>query len=221
MIKHISLDYWNTIAHPNNSYSLLRTDFISNLFQCSVSKAQFGYTAVKSHFDKMAEEHGLSFHRNECISSLFSQFGHNDKKRLNNWFGSQLDKLFEEYPPIISEELISALIRAAMSGFTISVGSNTNFILGSLLRKTIHKIPFTYFVFSDEIGVSKPHAMFFEKIFENANDLTLVESPNEIIHIGDNLICDGYAVHHGMHFAKVERARDTAAVVNRIVEENT
>ena len=100
------------------------------------------------------------------------------------------NKLFLEFPPhFLNDRIPEMLNELKTSGFTLSLGSNTGFAEGVVLRKLFEKLDilkyFSFLVFSDEIKISKPSAKFFQCILDNT---TL--SKSEILHVGDNPIAD-------------------------------
>ena len=46
-IKHISLDFWNTIGIPNSTYAIQRTELIAEALRIPVLEAKEKYTKVK------------------------------------------------------------------------------------------------------------------------------------------------------------------------------
>ena len=76
---------------------------------------------------------------------------------------------------------------------TISVLSNTAFIKGVTLRKLMSYYElenyFSFQIFSDETGFSKPNKEIFQLVYNQIEILKSVEK-KEVLHIGDNIIAD-------------------------------
>jgi FMN phosphatase YigB (HAD superfamily) len=78
-------------------------------------------------------------------------------------------------------------------GKSINILSNTGFIKGKSLRKLISYYElteyFTFQIYSDEVGYSKPNNEIFQLVFDQVNK-TKETQKKEILHIGDNIIAD-------------------------------
>ena len=76
---------------------------------------------------------------------------------------------------------------------TISLLSNTGFIKGFTLRKLmIHYELDNYFsfqIYSDETGFSKPNSKMFKLVYDQICSNNTIQK-QEILHIGDNSIAD-------------------------------
>ena len=48
---------------------------------------------------------------------------------------------------------------------------------------------FSFQIYSDEVGFSKPNKEIFNLVFDSINKITTIEK-KEILHIGDNIIAD-------------------------------
>lgn len=204
MIKHVSLDAWNTILIPNPEYAEYRTHILSRTFNCSFEFAKNVYTLVKRKFDTFAEKRGEAFNQSFIYDELINAFpkSFNPEVVSADLLRMELEQVFNTFPPTILEETIDTVNTLKEQGITFNVASNTNFISGSILANVINKarINFDFMVFSDlmhacqdtsYIMPSKPNPNFFKKVEEYANIL----HPNgisreEIIHIGDSDICD-------------------------------
>jgi putative hydrolase of the HAD superfamily len=76
---------------------------------------------------------------------------------------------------------------------TLSILSNTAFIKGSTLRKLMLYYEFeNYFsfqIYSDEAGFSKPNKEIFQLVYNEIKHLKSFKK-KEVLHIGDNKIAD-------------------------------
>lgn len=216
-IKHISLDFWNTVGKPNPVFAKHRTAYLSSLFGVSEDRAKSTYTTVKRQLDSEAETEGKSYPREFNIELLIAMFaGDPNDNRLVKKIGDDLDELFRRYPPTIDPEITRACMIAHSRGITLSIASNTNFIKGEEISKTM-EIPFTFELYSDVLEVSKPHPRFFDEISVHARFYNIDARHQQIVHIGDHHICDGAATGFGMNFCLVENY-NTAEVINYILE---
>lgn len=184
--RHISLDFWGTLAQANPAYAIARNRYLAALFTVPVKEVETKYTQIKRWLDKGAAEMGASIPPDLCWDLLV--------RNLSPGFSPEddafdvmchVEKLFLKNAPIISPETRGHIIRLAKRGVTFSIGSNTNFIPGERLWKLgiQEGLPLSFGVFSDEIMVSKPHPTFFDKIKEQVKG-------RELVHIGDSYECD-------------------------------
>ena len=78
-------------------------------------------------------------------------------------------------------------------GKTVSILSNTAFIKGSSLRKLMAfyelESYFSFQIFSDETGYSKPNQMIFQLVYDEIKKINSI-AKNEVLHLGDNKIAD-------------------------------
>jgi putative hydrolase of the HAD superfamily len=88
-----------------------------------------------------------------------------------------------QYPPDLMPGVEHAL-EQLNSRFLLGIVSDTGFSPGSVLRKLLDAKGithyFSYFSFSDETGVAKPHPKAYTTILDNAD-----VAPAESLHIGD------------------------------------
>ena len=100
---------------------------------------------------------------------------------------AEIDALFLQYPPIINEPLFELIAIDEYGSFNLS--SNTGYIKGELiqafLESSLDKIEFNFFVFSDEIGASKPQVDFFRAVRKRVGS-------RDVAHVGDDLYADVY-----------------------------
>ncbi len=229
-MKHISLDFWNTVGKPNPQFAQARADLLASRFHILGSEARAIYTKVKRDLDHRAETHGEAPSRGDNLSTLFRaitketgsdvlvDLDPTQLRHFENEFAFELDSLFRRYPPTVDIGLIDTMRRINQRGITFSIGSNTNFITGAEIIQQIRALPFTFYIFSDVISVSKPDKLFYEHVANNAAHFSNVHY-SDIVHVGDNMICDGGAVDFGMQFAYTESADHTAAVLETLMTE--
>ena len=221
---HISFDFWNTVATANQEYGRQRSIMLANIFGTTPEIAQSVYKKVKHELDQQAENLGIDEGREKNILKLCVAFGMKaDEGIIPLLIADRLNCLFADHPPIIEPELITALHEAKKRGITLSIGSNTAFINGRVLNKTIiGSLPFDFEVYSDNIGYSKPNPLFFEAILMLAKICNSdIRTTKDIVHIGDNPICDiDGASKAGMRTVRVQDARETVKAVNDLLMEN-
>jgi putative hydrolase of the HAD superfamily len=96
-------------------------------------------------------------------------------------------------PEIIWKDIDQLLKKIKEKGKTASILSNTAFIHGDSLRKILRQLDleqyFSFMIFSDEIGMSKPNIKIFEYLYKKTQELRSLHQ-SQIIHIGDNRVAD-------------------------------
>lgn len=200
-IKHISLDFWNTLGIPNKDYSDRRMQILSDY---SVSHTVMSgshthapeychkaYKEVKKRIDDMTA-YGQYSSLDECFTMLCDWLEmDNPPHHLVTEMKAKLWRAFFDNPPKISLNTIEVMEKLKRKGITFSIGSNTNFIPGIVLRNAVlDKLDlFDYMVFSDEVGVSKPVNKFFQIINKKCWD-SFGHCGDSIVHIGDSEVFD-------------------------------
>ncbi len=118
-----------------------------------------------------------------------------------------IETLFLKHPPVpYSEDTVSTLIKLKRDGATLSILSNTGFIMGSTIKKlfTQHfKIHmgldlnslFIFQMYSDEMRASKPSQSVFDHLLVNClnHHDCRATAPRHILHVGDNEFADAGA----------------------------
>jgi HAD superfamily hydrolase (TIGR01549 family) len=197
-IQHVSFDVWNTLVKPNPQYAAARNQYLALLFDMPVDQVKAQYTKTKRFFDNAAETAGAS----TSIYGVFRRLVRHMDVVMTDYHISEIEKgchaLFRKYPPIVVPGIDDMLMALVNAGYTISIASNTNFISGKLMRQVVFNqldATFHFQLYSDEIGVSKPHPDFFSSIGIHTTEAQMgLENygtlPKHILHVGDNLICD-------------------------------
>ena len=190
MIKHISFDAWNTLLIPNKKYAQLRAELLSDTFHVHVDRANAVYKDTKHLLDHLAEAHGLGSNVHHAFNVLATKFGAEDHKIIHPLM-DQVSELFLAHPPTILEDSVKAIEEEKAQGVTIGITSNTNFISGYDLAEVFENhFNFEVGVFSDLVGSSKPSKLIFDvhlkELAKHHDDI----DRSEVLHIGDNHICD-------------------------------
>jgi putative hydrolase of the HAD superfamily len=212
MTRAISLDFWGTVATPNPQYGAARKKFFSELFGIDEDEAHSRYLAVKRHCDSSAEAEGESITPLVAVKRVLA-----DHQRTRTTNAAEvlleLEEIVRKHPPIIHPD-IPGLIADLQSHHDVVIGvaSNTNFIRGSLQDEHGH-IGWDFCVYSDEIGVSKPDPDFFSTVVSEASRRCEERlSPDDVLHMGDNRVCDlGGASKAGLRALLVTDPDNTAA----------
>lgn len=196
---HISFDLWLTLIKSNPEFKQKRNLLFKNYFKIDSSITKVA--EVVRYYDLLCntvnEKTGLNFATNEIyyliLNSLEVDIEKIDLKSLENFY-LETELLFMEFKPILIypqiELLFSELVEQQKS---ISILSNTGFISAGTLRKLLRYYDldkfFSFQIYSDEVGMSKPNPKIFKIVYD---EICLFKEINraEVLHIGDNMIAD-------------------------------
>ncbi|WP_126971946.1 HAD family hydrolase [Gynurincola endophyticus] len=197
--QHVSFDMWMTLIRSNPLYKTKRTELLKDVF--SIKSAINEIEAIIRFYDKEAnrisEKSGLHIPREKIYLSLLKEMNvyvaNVENKKFKD-FITAADELFVKYKPLlIQKDIISLFKKIVSKGKTISVLSNTAFVNGAVLKTALRDYEFEkYFSFqlySDETGLSKPGPGAFELLFQNVSRIKNIYR-NEILHVGDSIIAD-------------------------------
>ena len=216
VITHISLDFWKTLVTANPAYGAARDAFLMEQLRLPRETVREVYRRLKDGADAAAELEGKGL----TSFDTYEQFMIEMDRAGQDWWPVRkgLERLFYEHPPTVPKETIAALRRLQADGVGLSIASNTNFIRGEVLHEAVLNtwgVVWDFQVFSDQIACSKPHEHFWRVVKERAAAHTGAK-PENILHIGDNKICDGGCVDHGINFAYVPNPEGLAAILNGV-----
>jgi hypothetical protein len=204
MIKHISLDMWNTIAIPNLQFSNARNQYLSNTFNIPRDIVDKTVTKVKQLLDNDAEKLGIGRSVDYNYKTLFTylEIDINYADLYLSKVISDIGDLYQQFPPIVLEDIIQTINDVQQKhNITFSISSNTNYVSGynvHIFLKSIGINP-SFGLYSDIIGYSKPHSFFFHHLKYRVAELhNFTTAYHNILHIGDNEICDGSIREHNI-----------------------
>ncbi len=198
-IKHISFDLWMTLIRTHPEYKRKRAELFCHFF--SVDNLDLVEKAIRK-IDLMANHINETTGGNIDALELYMmvlQEVHPDWKSFGiealQTFYAETEKLFKNYFPIaIDDSVTQALQMVLDSGITMNILSNTGFIKGTMLRKVIEKLGwdsyFTFTIFSDELGHSKPNSKMFQEVWNGVSKLNHTIEKGEVMHFGDNPFAD-------------------------------
>ena len=198
MIKHISLDLWNTLLISNPNFSVERVkyfskNYLSNLNNDIISK-EIENIGIETDLINMSE--GISIPSEKMYSKLLFKQQNLilDESELKTIY-SDLELIFLKNLPFIMyniDALKECFENLLSKDYSLNISSNTAFIKGKTLINVLEKLElkqyFSFFIFSDEINFSKPSKKFFEKLLKNCEKLKI--NKENIIHIGDSIEAD-------------------------------
>jgi HAD hydrolase, family IA, variant 1 len=196
---HFSFDLWLTLIKSHKEFKPKRNILFKNFFDIKSTQEQVNQ-AIR-YYDvlctKISEKTGKHIDRNEIYLLILSQLGKDisliDRVTLEE-FSQETEQLFLKYKPELIYPNISNLFKKIKNeNKTISILSNTAFILGKTLHKVLSGYElssyFSFEIYSDELGLAKPNSEIFQILYEKINQIKPVDK-QKIIHIGDNQIAD-------------------------------
>lgn len=205
-IKHVSFDFWGTIANPNPEFYAARAKYLSEL---SGKPEEFVIETIerlKLEYEELGKKHLVGVPAVTQTLMLLKALGFEYyAPGLLIRVTQALTSLFFKHPPILILDL-NTLYSLFSNEITCSVTCNAGFISGPLVKNWMRRHlwlanVFDYFIFSDEFdNLFKPNPLICDKIMENFN----LSDPNEILHVGDDDTTDGELCRRtGMQYFKV------------------
>ncbi|ENA1802806.1 HAD family hydrolase [Flavobacterium psychrophilum] len=197
--KHISFDLWLTLIKSNPEFKNKRNLLFKDFFEvdCAIEKV----TEVVRYYDVLCnninEKTGLNIDTFEIyyliLNSLNVNIDEIGIERLSRFY-KETELLFMEFKPDLIYPKIQLLFKEIVEQEkTVSVLSNTAFIKGVSLRKLMSYYElenfFSFQIYSDETGFSKPNKEIFQLVYYQIESLKSIEK-KEVLHIGDNIIAD-------------------------------
>lgn len=197
--KHISFDFWNTLAFSNPKFKKERTEYIYNLLNYKYNKELINkaFSIVGGDYNSSLDNGGKCLTVNELYLKVFEYIGVHQNFDLEI-IKSAIFELFLKYPPSISENFIKFLGLVDHEKITLSITSNTAFIPGFIIEKFLNQIGirdnFSFCLFSDHVQVAKPNKKIFDIVLDLLNNK--IQATNDVIHIGDNYKADYLGAKH-------------------------
>lgn len=205
--KHYSFDLWQTLIRSNLAFKKSRAEYMAlhfNPLHLSEREVQTIISEIAAMCDSVSECTEMSIHPIQMYSMLLFRLGF-DKTNL-----TQMDMLsilnvmqarFLKDPPWVYDNDTRYVFRKLkQEGATISITSNTGFVPGSTLKQYLTDAGLAewidFYLFSDEIGVSKPSRVIFNKMSSIAQQCASLNGRgnwlqlDDIVHIGDNFKTD-------------------------------
>lgn len=216
-IKHVSFDVWKTLIEPNPEFGTARKRVLEEAFDLPPEVVEAAYRKVKDGADAEAEINGVGYTSAQVYERLLTALD----RPTTDWWGLRMEfeRLFELHPPVVLPSVIDTLRTLQMEGFGLSIASNTNFIQGTCLSRAAldrWDVHWTFKVFSDQLGVAKPSPMLWHAVQAQARILSDA-APAQILHVGDNKVCDGGCRDFGIQFLHINGPADLAEAISGII----
>ncbi len=197
--SHFSFDLWLTLIKSNTFYKKKRDCLFRDFFKVDRNVEIVSQTIRKHDLlcNKISEKTGVHICFYEIYYLILSELNRDISsiglEDLNEFYDLSEKLFFDNMPELIDSKVQILFKNIKSESKTISLLSNTAFIKGSTLRKVISYYElseyFSFQLYSDEIGFSKPTSRVFESVFDKACQLQAL-SKTDIVHIGDNKYAD-------------------------------
>lgn len=202
MIKHVSFDFWDTLAISNPDYIQKRAEFFSSKYDVDVDTVKDAIKKITSWCDMIGEQTFTTIpHTTQYLFILRElEIPYTELSTVL----ANITRLFKEYPPkcICPFEVLLDLKK---DGKTTSITCNTGLTSGDMIYDFLSEtnLVFDREYFSDEERHFKPNPIIASWIIDYHPDVYFA---NEILHIGDNLETDGkLAELTGMQFVHFDK----------------
>lgn len=217
-IKHVSFDVWKTLIEPNPEFGAARRRLLEDSFNKPAAVIEAVYRVVKDGADGEAEASGAGYTSAQVYARLLAELGVSNA----DWWSLRLEmeRLFALHPPAVRDDVTETLRELRAAGYGMSIASNTNFIQGACLSSVAldtWDVDWTFKVFSDQMGLAKPHALFWHAVTAQAYLLSGAEA-SEILHVGDNRICDGGCRDFGLKYQFVNSPADVPGALSGLLQ---
>lgn len=194
-IKLISFDIWGTLIKSNPAFKRIRSSIIAKEMKIAkdAHRVQIVAREVDDMLDKNTEITGNEYDCKSRIKLIAQKLNLNTNSFNHAFYNTLEEKIstaFLKMPPsLIETSIIDTLSSLKTMGISIALLSNTGFIKGKTMRIALKQLEILSYVdvalFSDEIGLAKPHPKIFEKLTK-----IFKLHPHQILHIGDNTYTD-------------------------------
>ncbi|MHA1106985.1 MAG: HAD family hydrolase [Promethearchaeota archaeon] len=194
MIKAITFDLWNTLFE-NISYSDTRLNIISDIIRKRDNNLSFD--KIKEFYESnfffiFPKEKLNKFHHLYNENRLVNLLNDLNVKMSNNEIKDIVGKLEDimlSNPPPLKPNVKKTLESLKRNSYKIGLISDTGITPGRILKQTLEHHEILHFfdtlIFSDELGVYKPHSLLFQTALKN-----LAVSAEMSIHVGDLIDTD-------------------------------
>jgi putative hydrolase of the HAD superfamily len=186
--KHFSFDLWLTLIRSNVQFKEKRNILFINFF--SIRNDFKEVTEIFKKYDDLCTnisiKTGIHFDYKNIYYLILNDVNLNilkiSKGQIEEFYFLS-EQLFFQFMPELIYPKIGLLLDQIKS----------EFIKGNSLRKVLNHYDlsqyFSFQLYSDEIGYSKPNELVFKRVFEYSNKFQKVKK-SDILHIGDNKYTD-------------------------------
>lgn len=193
---HLSLDFWHTLGEPNKRYGEVRGEILADYYHSTPQQALLTYKDLKRNWERDACLTGKVPQLEELHRQLDRYFGYSIHPEKFRCMVDDMVAMFHQHPPALMLAELAKLDKLRRY-CTLSIGSNTNFIIrGVSIQRLLPDDLFDFQHYSDQLGCCKPSGEFFSNVvLQAAHSNPALGKPQEILHIGDSVEHDYKAPH--------------------------
>jgi len=194
--SHFSFDLWLTLIKSNPVFKEKRNLLFRDFFEINapIEKVVEAVRYYDVLCNNVNEKTGRNFDTYEIYYLILNALGVNIntiEEKLLEGFYLESELLFMKYKPVLIYPTINSLLNVIIEqDKSINILSNTGFIKGKTLRNLMEYYEvsryFSFQIYSDEEGFSKPNKKIFQLIYNRLEGI----DKKKVLHIGDNLIAD-------------------------------
>lgn len=230
--KHYSFDLWQTLIKSNPKFKKSRALHFYENYNFngkSITEIEYIFRQTDLMCNKVTEITGKHIDYNELYLFVLYQINGN----LDFISAISISKLYKdienillEYPPVFysaDTPVVLEKLKTKNTDITFNILSNTAFIAGSTLIDIIRTLGiydyFEFFIFSDEVGFSKPNIEIYKLLWggitKSRKDLDTLRLA-DVVHIGDNYVADICgAQNYGIHAFQINSNEKTILDLGR------
>lgn len=220
-VKVVSFDLWQTLIRGSRT-GKNRATFLHEITKTDLNIEEFTklLKLTDDEVDKESELTGVSYGPEYRLDKFYDKLGlkHMTSAQKRQFYKNRTESLFKNPPILIDPETLDILDELTKL-YELAIISNTGFINGLEMRVVLEKIGilkyFTYKLFSDELGICKPHADIFNLLSKQAGI-----KHKHIAHVGDNLVADVKGAQN-VGMIAIHRPKDTSlrTVLNQLLND--
>jgi putative hydrolase of the HAD superfamily len=197
--RHISFDLWLTLIKSNPEFKPKRNLLFKEFF--SLPQPIEEVAAAIRKFDVLTnsinEKVGCNFNTFEIYYLILAELNADietvSAAMLQDFYDATQSLLMQHKPLLLHNSLPNMLKQLHEAGKTMNILSNTAFIKGEALRTVLDHYGigqyFSFQLYSDETGFSKPATQMYQCAFDAILKIGNV-AKHEVLHVGDNAVSD-------------------------------
>ncbi len=216
-VLHVSFGVWNTLVTRNPSFSKARNDLIAQNLDLDPDVVKTAYEATISHVESIAEKYGIAFNNRGVYDHFFDLLNVSPTENTRQFIVEAVRTFFYANPPEICKGVRDIIAQLDAKHIPWSISSNSNFVSGTVIYPFLQKELNSTAAggqFSDLMQTAKPSSQFFYSVLQTALNRNYNIKPENILHVGDNPICDGSGpAKLGMQHVIVENPSDVFSTI--------
>jgi putative hydrolase of the HAD superfamily len=188
-VRLVSFDVWGTLIRGNPVFKARRESLVAEAFGTGTAPTADAMATAVGELDDATLRTGNHYGCAERLERTADVLGVPPLRdaTLAAVEAELTDALSTDPPTLTEPDLPDTLGRLRIAGLGLAVTSNTGFLTGLQMRPVLAGLGLRvdHYVFSDEVGRSKPAPEIFNHLAGTAGC-----RPAEILHVGDNEVAD-------------------------------